>query len=231
MVHKKFTRGHWHTIFTSKMEKNRTLWAQEIWENSLLSKCDCFSSSLKPLGDLSLMPVWPSFVSFYWYQLLNGPALHILESFSVLAMRFFQVNVLSAVFLLPCWLEPKGKAKCLFSQLKGTAPSDFICQKMSPWDREETSLHATPRKKYSFKRSVALISSHLKKVHQLVQQSISIRCRFRLPMQAHLTGGLLRLVASTTLKFGFGNTRSISPRRIDADPPAEVQPQFGSSSF
>lgn len=122
MVHKKFTRGHWHTIFTSKMEKNRTLWAQEIWENSLLSKCDCFSSSLKPLGDLSLMPVWPSFVSFYWYQLLNGPALHILESFSVLAMRFFQVNVLSAVFLLPCWLEPKGKAKCLFSQLKGTAP-------------------------------------------------------------------------------------------------------------
>jgi hypothetical protein len=58
-----------------------------------------------------------------------------------------------------------------------------------------------------------------------------LRCRFRLPMQAHLTGGLLRLVASTTLKFGFGNTRSISPRRIDADPPAEVQPQFGSSSF
>jgi hypothetical protein len=106
------------------MKKKRTLWAQEIWENSLLSKYDCFSSSLKPLGDLSLMPVWPSFVSFYWYQLLNGPALHILESLSVLTMRFFRSMfcLLFSSFLVG--LNPKEKRSAFFS-IKRNGPKWF----------------------------------------------------------------------------------------------------------
>lgn len=121
---------------------------------------------------------------------------------------------------LLAWTQRKSEVP--FFSIKRNGPSDFIRQKMSPWDREETSLHATPRKKYSFKRSVALVSSHLKKVHQLVQQSISIRCRFRLPMQAHAAPRRRSTTPSspTTLKFGFGTQgRSARGASMPTPPP------------